>query len=296
VYVYDDSGVYAVDAATGELEWEQTVAGYAGAGPTVAGGRVYLGTDEGRVAAFDAADGTEQWTVERREPFDSPAVVDGTVYVVGDRVYALDAESGDVVWAQAVAGDPEGAIPAVGDGSLYTRGGEGRIVALETSDGSERWEFTREGRTFRTPAVVDGRVYVGEAGQEQAEVSLRVLDAGTGELDWAFATREFASAPAVGDGSAYIATGTDEVVGLDAAGGAEQWRFGDGERVIGPSLFGNTVYVSTGGSRLRGLASGDGSEQLSVRVGEETSVGTPVVRNGRLYARVGNAIRAYGSA
>ena len=54
VYVgSDDHKVYALDAATGHLRWTYTTGG-AVSGPAVAGGTVYVGSGDHKVYALDA--------------------------------------------------------------------------------------------------------------------------------------------------------------------------------------------------------------------------------------------------
>jgi len=61
--------------------------------PAIVDGTVYVGSDY--MYALDATTGEEQWRLETRDVvLSSPAVVDGTVYIGSrdDNVYALDAE------------------------------------------------------------------------------------------------------------------------------------------------------------------------------------------------------------
>jgi eukaryotic-like serine/threonine-protein kinase len=46
--------VYALDAATGHLRWAYTTGNTVGSSPAVAGGTVYVGSDDGSVYAFNA--------------------------------------------------------------------------------------------------------------------------------------------------------------------------------------------------------------------------------------------------
>jgi polyvinyl alcohol dehydrogenase (cytochrome) len=73
--------LFALDAATGEVEWEHELEGSIFGSPTVANGVVYQGTQLRTMHAFDAESGDELWTFE--PPGDvggGPSVVDGVVY------------------------------------------------------------------------------------------------------------------------------------------------------------------------------------------------------------------------
>jgi polyvinyl alcohol dehydrogenase (cytochrome) len=73
--------LFALDAATGEVEWEHELEGSIFGSPTVANGVVYQGTQLRTMHAFDAESGDELWTFE--PPGDvggGPSVVAGVVY------------------------------------------------------------------------------------------------------------------------------------------------------------------------------------------------------------------------
>lgn len=112
----------------GEFLWQ--VRGHAGftASPTVAGGSVYLGTYEGDLHAFDAADGTERWRTDVGHGITgAPAVAAGTVYLgtLGHELRAVAVADGTTRWTVPTGGSVP-ASPAVAGESVYvaTEGGE----------------------------------------------------------------------------------------------------------------------------------------------------------------------------
>jgi outer membrane protein assembly factor BamB len=154
VYAVAQPGnLYAVDAASGDLQWEyQTQA--AGAddeirvGVTAADGTVYVGANSGTLYAVDAATGDEEWRFQTapqgefdivREVEAGPTVADGTVYVgAGSEMYAVDAATGDENWSTEVRGRLQSA-PTVVDGTVYFGTNEGFVYALnaDTEDSSQ---------------------------------------------------------------------------------------------------------------------------------------------------------------
>jgi quinohemoprotein ethanol dehydrogenase len=126
------SKVYALDAKTGRQIWryDPQVPGEAGPKPccdvvnrgaAVYGGRVYVGTIDGRLIALDARTGKEAWSVMTVDPkrmhsiTGAPRVARGKVYIgngggeFGGRGYvsAYDAATGKMVWRfYTVPGDP----------------------------------------------------------------------------------------------------------------------------------------------------------------------------------------------
>jgi serine/threonine protein kinase len=107
------------------------------AGPVaVAGGTVYVGTQDGSVHALDAATGKARWTCATGSAVDSsPTVAGGTVYLNStdnsDKVYALDATTGKARWTYTGASAFNGS-PVVAGSTVYVGSGH-EVYAL--SDG-----------------------------------------------------------------------------------------------------------------------------------------------------------------
>jgi polyvinyl alcohol dehydrogenase (cytochrome) len=139
--------------------------------PTVAGGRVFAGTQSGAVYAINAASGCVHWM------FQAAAAVRAAVTVgridtrsgarlaafIGDRsgnVYAVDAASGDLLWKTKVDDFPFARVtgsPTFHNGRLYVgvASGEetagavadyecckfrGSVLALDAADGKQVWK------------------------------------------------------------------------------------------------------------------------------------------------------------
>ncbi|WP_255196564.1 PQQ-binding-like beta-propeller repeat protein [Halorarius litoreus] len=105
---------------------------------------------------------------------------------------------------------------------------------------------------YSSPAVANGRVFVGTYSYDQHAGSIMAFDAATGEQQWVHETgRIHASAPSVGDGTLYINSGgldnPDLVHAVDMASGAVQWthEFAGGERIrSSPTVADGVVYAS----------------------------------------------------
>jgi len=89
-----DGFVYAIDAASGEKQWEFEVGSPIKTRPCVTDGSVYFSAQNNTVYALNRSDGTPHWKVSTDAPVEgAPLTVDGTVYV-GDSEGTVYAVSG----------------------------------------------------------------------------------------------------------------------------------------------------------------------------------------------------------
>jgi polyvinyl alcohol dehydrogenase (cytochrome) len=166
----DQAGLTSADVPRLTLKWAFGFpeAASARALPTIAGGRVFVGSQGGTVYALDAKTGCTIWTFQASSEVRSAIVLGprqggGTAAYFGDGravVYALDAESGGLLWARNIeehrAAHVTGA-PTLYQGRLYVpvasgeegTGGNGQyecctfrgsIVALDASEGTVAWK------------------------------------------------------------------------------------------------------------------------------------------------------------
>jgi polyvinyl alcohol dehydrogenase (cytochrome) len=137
--------------------------------PTIVGGRVFTGSNDGTVYALDARSGCIYWMFQAKALVRSAVVVGpGPRAYVGDlesNFYALNAETGKAIWQKKLDDQPFTRItgtPKLHDGRLYVpiasqeeNAGasvqyrcctfRGNVVALDAASGKEIW------RTYTTP-------------------------------------------------------------------------------------------------------------------------------------------------
>jgi outer membrane protein assembly factor BamB len=228
-YVAGDLKVGAYDLLTGEERWvfepDRTTVS-----PALGCGTLYVTTRQ-ETLALSLDDGSVRWRADvGTVHYGSPAVVDDTVYVSSGGVTALDAETGERRWdsgsqngtALAVAdkvygyGHFEGtesiaafthdgdeawrtevaevaSTPTVADGTVYVAKRNGKLTALDASDGSVEWRAEIEWGVYSSPAVAEDRVVVSAGNGEEA----LGIDTETGEVQWRFETGLSSVAPTV---------------------------------------------------------------------------------------------------
>ena len=169
-----------------------------------------------------------QFQPERLYPATQPVVVDGRVFLgtQSGRLYCLDAADGTRLW-RFPAGDDERIGPilhaaGVEGGKVFLASMDGCVYALEADTGTLAWKFTSHLRTGFSAAVLlaDGKVFVPNRGG-----TLFALNQSGGQLAWkvGFACPLLQSA-AWNDGRVYVAGMDGRLVALDARSGQELWR------------------------------------------------------------------------
>ena len=181
-------GAVAWDPLTGERLWTLSRADSEGihAAPIIHGGVVYLGNAKGQVMAYDANNGARLWQTSLYEGstnwdyglVGTPALHQGTLFVPGqyDRLFAVDATSGQVGWsiaaessvlhlshARAVA-HAFSAAPVVTGETLWVAGADGTLRAVALDTGEERWRTVLDSPITAGPAPAGELLFVGSFG------------------------------------------------------------------------------------------------------------------------------------
>jgi quinohemoprotein ethanol dehydrogenase len=207
--------VHAVDGRTGKLLWRydpevgkvagtKLRGGWGSRGMANAGGRLFVGTVDGRLIAIDAKSGRKLWSVETTAPDDgriitgAPWVFDGKVVIghggadmnpVRGYVTAYDQKTGRQLWRFfTVPGDP-------------AKGFENKAMAMAAKTWTGEWWRWGGGGTVWNAMAYDARfhrLYIGVGngapwnqkirspggGDNLFLCSIVALDADTGEYVW----------------------------------------------------------------------------------------------------------------
>lgn len=278
-------------------------------GLALGGGRLYVTSGFGFVAALDQASGDVLW--EQRlgnTATGAPTFYDGVVYLTaGDRTaWAVEADTGRIRWqidgvedVVNVAGAP---APALTDTYAIFGFGSGDVQASFRKGGLRLWSATlagrRDGVAVATitditggPVVVGETVYVGNHSGNTVALSI-----GSGDRLWTAPVGALDPVWAVG-GSVFLVSDQNRLVRLDATTGAQVWEAelpGYVERRNpqrrrdrayanhGPVVAGGLVWVASSDGKLRGFSPADGTlvTETAVPGGATTR---PIVVDGTLY-------------
>jgi outer membrane protein assembly factor BamB len=185
--------LFAVKRGTGELAWlyrRDPPTGFTihrASAPTVRGDAVWVGFSDGTLVSLDLTDGGVRW--ERSlapsgggqfvDVDTTPALDDaGHVYAASysGGLYALEAETGDVVW-NSVA---QGITSVMVHGGVVVVTGDDRLDAYLAETGKLLWSKTLQERAGFEPVLVKGMLLV------PAQRSLLFVDPRTGQSQLAW--------------------------------------------------------------------------------------------------------------
>lgn len=125
--------LYALDAASGQRDWQFEAEGGILAAPAATSDRVYVGSRDQSLYALNPGNGEQLWSFETdRQINSSPVVVDDTVYVTNfsNSLYALTTD-GDQRWQSETSGSIS-ASPVVAGGRIYLGSENTGFYALES--------------------------------------------------------------------------------------------------------------------------------------------------------------------
>lgn len=237
-----DHKAYCLDLATGAVRWTKSTGGPIRLAPTLSDGRVYVGSDDGYIYCWDAAQGGEIWRFraapeDRRLlghgklislwPSRTSVLVDGGVAYFGAGIfpaegvflYGVDASSGKLLWRNDSTGEnpqsrvsPQGYLVA-SPTTLYAPMGRVSPAAFRRADGQLVYE-TSFGKTVGgSYALLAGdHIYTGTE-------ELVAFDQQSRDRFALFPGRRLI----VGEDVYYLATGT-ELMALDRKQRSQLWK------------------------------------------------------------------------
>ncbi|MCS7119765.1 MAG: PQQ-binding-like beta-propeller repeat protein [Nitrososphaerota archaeon] len=144
--------------------WTFRTGGPIRSGVAVAGGIVYVGSDDNCLYAINLTTGEQLWKFETGHDVRSdPAVADGMVYFGSrDRTfYCLNATTGALIWNFTTPFELYGGSVVAGGRVIFGTRGNGTVYCLDSKTGRLIWSAVT-GRDIRGgPAISEGKVLIG---------------------------------------------------------------------------------------------------------------------------------------
>ena len=166
-----DDKIYCLDAATGEQRWTFFTEGPVRLAPTIAEGRVFVGSDDGQAYCLDAKSGKLIWKTQLgprdyRIPGNSRIIsrwpLRTGIVVIGDLAYcaagmfpsegvlitAIEADTGKIKWQQKQTDLPAQGYMLASHTRLYVPAGRNNPVVLNRADGKRIRVVSGQGGTY----------------------------------------------------------------------------------------------------------------------------------------------------
>ncbi|MFC1897460.1 PQQ-binding-like beta-propeller repeat protein [Chloroflexota bacterium] len=187
----------------------------------------------------------------------------------------------------------------VADGSLFLGSIEGRLVAVDTSDGTRQWSdqittttpggfgcttSTTGVAIYGTPAVAEDLVYVGAYNGK-----IYAFDSSSLQKRWVYPPegnlQPIVSGPVVALDKVYFGGSDGRVYALDANTGVEVWEsFSTGDKIWSTPVVDNgTVYVTSFDKKLYALNATTGEKKWETTEAGGAIAATPLVHNSTVY-------------
>lgn len=219
--------------------------------------RVYFGSSDGHLYALNAATGKLEWKFKTGGIIhSSPALYKGRVYVGSwdSKMYALDAKTGDLVWSFQTGTQPGmngiQASPTLDNGKVFFGARDGFFYALDAASGELIWKYDAEKSwIISTAGAKDGTVYFGTSDS----YLFLALDAITGKEKFRVKTHGYVySSPALVGNTAYVGDFTGKILAVDLVKGKRNGGF----ETAGRNKHAGQVLSRDGSMNFRELAKG----------------------------------------
>jgi len=228
----DTGWLYALDAATGEVDWHRELGTEVVSTPAVGERNLFVGSSDGYLYALDRSSGEQRWRYRTREwIWASPTLAFGTVYVADwdAEVHAVDAATGEQEWSYSSFGSYISGSTAVDEEAVYfghtpanappdpTRS-NAEVFAVERTTGDELWTYTTDALEIgSSPVVTDEAVYIGSHSQvDEPGTGVYALSK-NGSPRWFFEVtrRGVGTSPALVDGTLYFGAADKRLYALE---------------------------------------------------------------------------------
>ena len=134
--------------------------------PATDGANVYFSSWDGSVQSVRIKGVVPQWKSDVGDPITTAPFIGGGKVFVGTangKVAALDSRSGSVLWTFDTQGGNMAAQPVFAEGLVFAGGGQGTLFVLDAASGTERFTFSAGAGINSSPAFAGGVLYLASA-------------------------------------------------------------------------------------------------------------------------------------
>ncbi|HSE17921.1 MAG TPA: PQQ-binding-like beta-propeller repeat protein [Pyrinomonadaceae bacterium] len=267
--------LFALNAANGGLLWSFDLSGsFRWSGLCYENGRVFAVNGSGLLRAFDGTSGAVIWQVQLPGQFAfsaPPTVSEGVIYVggagSGGTLYAVNANSGSVVWTMPVL-NGDTSSPAVTSNALFVSYSCQNVYRFDPVTGAQIWHVDSgcSGGGGTTPVLYNGRLYVRDI------LGDAIFDSDTGQIIGSFNAKN----PPVFSGNRGFFLNGPHVLGTfgtlqarDVNTNSVLWSFnGDGFLQSAVLVVNDYVYVGSSQGNLYAVNAAAGQQAWVTNTGD----------------------------
>jgi outer membrane protein assembly factor BamB len=251
-------------------------------GIAIEGAEAFVGDDKGNVYAVDLATGTLDWTAKGTgEVLATPAVDDGKVFAVirdpeaqSAKLVALDADSGREVWSFAPPTGTTMSGVAVAGGIVVVGTADRILHGLSTDDGSQRWQALALSLFSPvTAAAFPGSDLV----VSDVPAGVYRIDPASGGKRWDHQLngQDVRSSPVITGGSVLLGLNDGRLVALDLESGDLVWQGAKSPGLIGAIAISPDLVIAVKGGRPGSLVAWRHASGALVAIPSPTVVDPP---------------------
>jgi len=221
----------------------------------------------------------------------SPVVSDGRVFVGSESAnefYCLNETNGALLWVFRTKGTITNSA-AVSAGRVLVGTGNGGLYCLNEKTGMPIWNVTLDEQIYESsPAVADGRVFVGGWAYDSYGSHLYCLNLSDGNVLWKYQVYQaVCSSPAVLDGRVFVGgtgPGAGQVYCINETTGDNIWTYTTRDHVgrSSPAVVNNRVFIGSLDHHVYCLDAKDGKQIWKYLVSSWTD-SSPAVAYGNVF-------------
>lgn len=325
----DTMGVIFAFDLQGELLWQKEYGlewyiNYDGtrSTPTIRDGLLYFVSGQGLAYCMDTETGEEIWNVDMQEEYGGRQIRWGIAespLLDGDRiiltpggeehnVIALDRFTGDFIWTSRGFDEPSAYCSPIlvqhNDARLIVTMTATSVLGIDADNGDALWRIEhRQGNKINanSPVYAEGRIYCasGNADTLEGHVMIRLSEDGRSAVTgWRIENKHnLLGGMILHEGNIYSSGyNKKEFYCIDALSG--EVNYISKELTGGALIFADGLFYCYGTDGTMALVEADESgstvvSSFKVALGTDQHWAHPVIHNGRLYMRHGNALMCY---
>lgn len=238
-----DHVLYGINSGNGQQVWSFAEAKDKYVAQALAvNGNIYAPNSDNTLYAVNQA-GLLKWKFRSDHALWSPPLTDGKLIFVASmdhHVYALDPESGKLIWeSEDLGGAIVGSFSLSPEGVLFVGTIDGQMLALDGQNGKVIWSAPTGGWVWSTPVMADSTIYFGDL-----DGNVFALDAANGSVRWQIqpdqsANRQITGAAVISEDTLYFASKAGVLYAVDRTTGNPRWN-----KVIGGKIYSNLLLAA----------------------------------------------------